>query len=323
MNEFTRPMISPLKGAPQLAPLPLNDENLQCSPTPPLKFNKNKQHPIQSNSSPIYHRVNTSNSYRPPTKSAITATNSRLNSLKSVRPSLPQTITNSATVVLIGDSNCGKTSLVLSYLNKKLATPPESILMETYEKIITFTNQTGIKLQIWDFPGDDYFDRFRPLAYANAKGVLICFTLDRKESLYHIEERWIPEVETHCPDALKIIVGIGSEVRYDKTKNEDVPTFDYCYKYARKLKCKYMECSLVDKNSYNKIFQQLAMLITKRNDVSMSETSGLMIPKTRTNTMTNNILFLDDDKPEMKKIKSKKRVTSFKKKKSVMGCTIV
>lgn len=288
---------------------PINDENINAGFISPSKqFNKtspNRQHvtrSITSSSQKIrYSRPSTS-------KQAISAA-SRANSMKKPTTHMKK----SATVVLIGDSNCGKTSLVLTYLNKKVSTPPKSILFETYEKSITLNDNLSIDLQIWDFPGDEYFDRFRPLAYANAKGILICFTLDRIESLHHIEERWIPELETHCPNAVKIMIGLGSEVRFDKTKIDQVPAFDYCYKYSKKLGCKYMECSIVDKDSYTKIFEQLALLSTALEPSQIQQTL-LEIPKTRANTM---VVENERDREEPQ------RVSSYHKRKSFIGCTIV
>ncbi|CCH42712.1 hypothetical protein BN7_2256 [Wickerhamomyces ciferrii] len=266
---------------------------------------------------------------------------SRAASIKSSLP--PPPAIQPATVALIGDSNCGKTSLIHTYLYKTLKTPSKSILFETYKKIIKFNNNTSVELSIWDFPGDEYFDRFRPLAYANAKGILVCFTLERMDSLKNVEERWLPELKTHCPNAVKIMVGLGSEVRYDKTKNSTIPSFDQLYKISKKLGCKYMECSLIDQESYSNIFKQLAMLCVgveddpiETNGVSPihSNLNNLSIPKTRSsNTRSNtrantmsNILYLDDIQPPPEKEEApqpKQRVTSYRKRRSMIGCSIV
>lgn len=299
--------------------VPINDEN-NHEDTSPLRSFKHVHTQNQQGQSPL-RSITTSNGRkkaRPSTRKG-PAVNSRANSVK--RPD-PRTC-KSATVVLIGDSSCGKTSLVLSYLNKKFSTAPKSVLFETYEKTILFSNNTVVDLQIWDFPGDEYFDRFRPLAYANAKGVLICFTLDRLESLHHIKERWLPELETHCPNSTKIIVGIGSEVRYDKTKVGKVPAFGYCYKYAKRLGCKYMECSLVDRESYTNVFKQLALLSTISNYMDAPlRADKLVAPKIRTNTMTG-IIYLEDEQSPDPEVKSKQRVTSYHKRRSFIGCSMM
>ena len=41
----------------------------------------------------------------------------------------------------------------------------------------------GIKLTMWDTPGQGEYDRFRPLAYSSADIFLICFSIDDPMSL--------------------------------------------------------------------------------------------------------------------------------------------
>ncbi|KAH3683269.1 hypothetical protein WICPIJ_005738 [Wickerhamomyces pijperi] len=173
-------------------------------------------------------------------------------------------------IVLVGDSGCGKTSLIMTYLNKRSTIAKKSALFETYDKVINFNNvDTSIKLQIWDFPGDEYFDRFRPLGYANAQGVLICFSIDNPDSFSNIKERWMPEITSHCPKAFKIMVGIGPDRRTSPGKRSNLPSYDQCYKFAKSYGYKYMESSFADQRSCASSFEQIALWaiddLTKRN----------------------------------------------------------
>lgn len=47
----------------------------------------------------------------------------------------------------------------------------------------------SINLCIWDTPGQEDYPRLRPLAYANAHIILICFAIDDRISFENIEER--------------------------------------------------------------------------------------------------------------------------------------
>lgn len=199
-------------------------------------------------------------------------------------------------IVLVGDSGCGKTSLIMTYLHKRFTLPCKSTLFETYDKVINFNNvDTSVKLQIWDFPGDEYFDRFRPLGYANAQGILICFAIDNVESFNNIKERWIPEITTHCPKAFKIMVGVGQEVRHDKTKRDIIPSYDQCYRFAKSYGYKYMESSFVDQRSCASAFEQIALWAiddltknNKANKINSSFISSYHIKKTRPSTAYNS-----------------------------------
>lgn len=216
-------------------------------------------------------------------------------------------------IVVIGDPKCGKSSLILTYLAQRHTKPVDMSPFETYDKLIHFNNSKSVKLQVWDFPGDEYFDRFRPLGYANAKGVIICFDLSKIGSLQSVKVRWIPEVETHCPNAKKLLVGIGSELRLDLKMNKLIPTQLYCQQHASQFGCEYMECSLSNNRSYSKVFE--AMLMSLNHDKKKGHLGTLLeISKTRLNTMS-----------ELKQqLGSPSRRTSYKKKTTkISRCSVM
>ncbi|ONH69897.1 Rho-related GTP-binding protein RhoD [Cyberlindnera fabianii] len=117
------------------------------------------------------------------------------------------TLSKPSNVVLLGDSKCGKSTLILSYMNQRFTRAPTFFMFETYDKSINFNNDTTVDLQIWDFPGSHDFDRFRPLAYANAAGIIICFDLATPESFHNVKDRWIPE---------KLLEGVRADAADDK-----------------------------------------------------------------------------------------------------------
>jgi hypothetical protein len=51
------------------------------------------------------------------------------------------------------------------------------------------------------------FDRLRSLSYADTHVIMICFSVERPESLENVEAKWIGEVEHYCPDVVVILVG--------------------------------------------------------------------------------------------------------------------
>jgi GTPase SAR1 family protein len=176
-------------------------------------------------------------------------------------------------VVLIGDSKCGKTSLVLSYLGKENRSNRDDNvnLFENYQIPIFIRDyQKTVRMQIWDYPGDEMFDRFRPISYITANFVVICFNFantDSETSLNNIKERWVPEVVAHCGlNVVKFIIGIDrlkGQAKATKTGSA-LPNFSYFREVARGLDCKYLECSLSDLRSVERVFDKLATLKLKQ-----------------------------------------------------------
>lgn len=51
------------------------------------------------------------------------------------------------------------------------------------------------------------FDRLRSLSYADTHVIMICFSVERPESLENVEAKWIGEVDHYCPDVMIVLVG--------------------------------------------------------------------------------------------------------------------
>ena len=54
-------------------------------------------------------------------------------------------------VIVIGEVNVGKTSLILRYVNDEFSDPPRKNVSEETKKVMV--NQTELTLQIWDTAG--------------------------------------------------------------------------------------------------------------------------------------------------------------------------
>lgn len=55
-----------------------------------------------------------------------------------------------------------------------------------------------IKLQevltVCDTAGEDDYNNLRPLSYPDADVFIVCYSVERPESLKSVQEKWIPEV---------------------------------------------------------------------------------------------------------------------------------
>ena len=47
----------------------------------------------------------------------------------------------------------------------------------------------AIELALWDTAGQEDYDRLRPLSYPDANVILLCFSIDRPESLKSIKSK--------------------------------------------------------------------------------------------------------------------------------------
>eukprot|EP00727_Mastigamoeba_balamuthi_P002082 m51a1_g11871 putative rho gtpase (194) ;mRNA; f:541131-542034 len=115
-------------------------------------------------------------------------------------------------LVVVGDSSIGKTCLLLSFAKGVF---PEDHVPTVFDNYSTAQNRggTNVSLELIDTAGQEDYDRLRPLSYANADVLLVCFSTADRESLDHVESKWVTEVRHFCPDVPFILVGLKTDLR--------------------------------------------------------------------------------------------------------------
>ena len=105
-------------------------------------------------------------------------------------------------LILIGDSNVGKTTLLYKYIdneNKEDITPTVGL-----ENKVKTTEIKGIKtkIQIWDTAGQEKFNSLTKNTFTNTDGILIVFDLTNKKSFNNIKN-WIEDVKYKSDPKIK------------------------------------------------------------------------------------------------------------------------
>lgn len=124
-------------------------------------------------------------------------------------------------VVVVGDGGCGKTCLLVSYVQQKFPEVYVPTVFENYVARIGTPTDKVIELALWDTAGQEEYDRLRPLSYPDVDVLLICFALDSLTSLQNVKDTWFPEVSHFCPGIPIILVGTKSDL--PSTVDPDLP----------------------------------------------------------------------------------------------------
>lgn len=122
-------------------------------------------------------------------------------------------------LVIVGDGACGKTSLLIVNSGKPF---PKEYVPTVFDisQVDTCVYDTLVEMVLFDTAGQEDYDRLRPLSYPRTNVVLVCFALDRKDSLLNVKEKWIPEVRHFCPSVPIILVGNKKDLRTDQSNNK-------------------------------------------------------------------------------------------------------
>lgn len=170
--------------------------------------------------------------------------------------------------VVVGDGAVGKTCLLISYTTG--AFPDEYIptVFDNYSANVTVDGRP-INLGLWDTAGQDDYDRLRPLSYPETNVFLVCFSVTSVASLGNVEEKWIPEVHHHCPEAPIILVGTKADLRENpdelarlEANGEKVVNEESVKKIIRDQKSKgvklskYIECSAIHQKNLKGVFDE-------------------------------------------------------------------
>jgi Rho family, other len=132
-----------------------------------------------------------------------------------------------------------------------------------------------IELSLWDTAGQEEFDRLRSLSYDNTDVVVLCFSVDSKDSLENVESKWVGEIQENCPGVKLVLVALKCDLRENGEEDEEAPaaaptdgaqrekkpmiTYDQGLEVARRIKAlRYLECSAMRNRGVNEAFTEAA-----------------------------------------------------------------
>jgi small GTP-binding protein len=157
-------------------------------------------------------------------------------------------------IVVIGDSNVGKTTLVNRFT--------ESLFLSEYKvtmgvdlaiKTLQDSNGNIIKLNIFDTGGQERFQRVLPIYYLNAAGVLICYDICDRESFENLDY-WYNLVRKHCQNAVYLCVGTKKDLVEER--EVEISTVK---KWARKNDMELILTSSKDDHNVKETFELIAV----------------------------------------------------------------
>ncbi|KAK7751129.1 Rho GTPase [Diatrype stigma] len=161
----------------------------------------------------------------------------------------------------------------------------EPTVFENYVHDI-FVDNVHIELSLWDTAGQEEFDRLRSLSYDNTDVVVLCFSVDSKDSLENVESKWVGEIQENCPGVKLVLVALKCDLRENTEEEDDEaaaaaaaagadpaaaaapaaqkekkPMIDYNQglDVARRIKAmRYLECSAMRNRGVNEAFTEAA-----------------------------------------------------------------
>lgn len=177
-------------------------------------------------------------------------------------------------IVILGDGACGKTSLLNVFTRGYFPEVYEPTVFENYIHDI-FVDNKHITLSLWDTAGQEEFDRLRSLSYSDTHTIMLCFSIDSRDSLENVKNKWVGEITDHCEGVKLVLVALKCDLRNNENeqnaitpnnihhqnsnKNSNLITYEEGLAMAKQIGAlRYLECSAKSNKGVNEAFTEAA-----------------------------------------------------------------
>ena len=163
-------------------------------------------------------------------------------------------------IIVIGDPSVGKTSLMLSYTQKKfreLYVP--TVGVQVSRKIVEIDNII-CSLNTWDIAGQQKFSNVRRLFYEGADAVVIVFDITEKQSFVNASN-WYKDYLSLNDREIGVL--LGNKVDLEEQR---VILGDWGRILSNKMGFQYFETSAKTGKNIESVFLYLAKILLQKNE---------------------------------------------------------
>ena len=165
-------------------------------------------------------------------------------------------------VVIAGDGNVGKTSLVRRYCEGKFDTSRVmTIGVDFQTKLVDLPDRT-VKLSIWDMAGQERFSAIRPGFYRGSQVSALIYDLCAPETLKNLVN-WYFEITKVVPDQKFLVIGNKSDLAGAEPDRVG-------QQFARVIHAEYVRTSAATGSGVAEMFESLARIAYARTAASLS-----------------------------------------------------
>jgi len=183
-----------------------------------------------------------------------------------------------AKMLIIGDSQVGKTSILTKFTNNVFNTHMAPIIGKLKHFLAFFivigtdyktkkihVEDKTIKLEIWDTAGQERFRCITQSFYRGCMGIMIVFDFTKIESFHNVET-WLANLKQQASDnVVKVLVGNKLDLERE-VKDEEIK------KLVAEHNIPYFEVSAKTGENIQSTFEAMATMIYKNHLVGVKET---------------------------------------------------
>ena len=176
-------------------------------------------------------------------------------------------------LIIVGDTNVGKTNIMSKYIRDQFNFNSKSTIgVEFGTKIITIENKK-IKAQIWDTAGQERYKSITSAYYKGAKGALVVYDITNKFTFDSVD-KWVQDLNSYGDKNLTLLlVGNKSDLEEKRQVNKDEGE-----EKARSFGLGFIETSACSGDNIDQAFDIMLKEVLKKymveNDINNDEFEG-------------------------------------------------
>lgn len=109
-------------------------------------------------------------------------------------------------IMLVGDSNVGKTSIMKAFCEgpPALKNIRNTVGLDYGQRVLSIKGK-NVLVQIWDTAGQERFQTLTPSFYRSAMGILLVFSVTDKSSFNSVE-LWMRQIKQYAAEDIPVII---------------------------------------------------------------------------------------------------------------------
>ena len=167
-------------------------------------------------------------------------------------------ITTNLSILLLGNSDTGKTSLLMKYAkNQYKENYVSTVGLDSVVKDLKI-NEENVRLHIMDTSGQERYKSLSQSYYQKVDGIIFVFDVTNRESFEGIKY-WLKDALSYNKEIVYVIVGNKIDLKNIIAVNKNVVKGQKIFKDI-----KYFETSAKENTNVEKPFEELANLILQK-----------------------------------------------------------
>jgi Ras-related protein Rab-1A len=176
-------------------------------------------------------------------------------------------------LLIIGDSNVGKTSILLNYTDNYFPESHLATIGVEYKVKEIIKDKYKIILQIWDTAGQERFRSITKSFFRNTNGIIFVYDITDRKSFQNVKD-WIKDSEMNDNGFEKILVGNKIDLN-EKRKIE----YDELEEFGKRKNIEVIETSAKKRINIDETFQKIVdLMLNNKNEVDIMNEYGVKSP---------------------------------------------